>query len=98
MKYRSQRHAIRTSIVLTARGMGRHFTHLNISRTGAGIFGSKKLNVGEGVTLNYPNCAIDAVVKWTDDRHVGVAFKSDLGPENLNSILKKSAAAAKRAQ
>jgi len=90
MKYRAPRHPTRSSVVLTARGIGRYFIVTNVSCSGAGIVGDKELNVGQGVTLNYSGGKVNATVKWTDKRNAGIAFERELNTENLNSIIAKS--------
>ena len=90
MKYRAPRHPTRSSVVLTARGIGRYFIVTNVSCSGAGIVGDKELNVGQGVTLNYSGGKVNATVKWTDKRNSGIAFDHELDTENLNSIIATS--------
>ena len=78
MRPRAQRHTTHSPIVLTARGMGRHFTVTNISKSGAGLTGEKHLRVGEDVILNYAGGRINAIVKWANLCQAGVAFEREI--------------------
>ena len=87
MQRRAHRHPTRSAIILTSRGMGRHFTVTNVSKSGAGITGEKPLRIGEGVILNYAGGRIDAVVKWAHQTNAGVAFSRDLADEDLSLLI-----------
>ncbi len=87
MRPRATRHPTCSSIVLTSRGMGRHFTVTNVSKTGAGLSGEKQLSVGEGVTLNYTGGRINATVKWAKQDQAGVAFEHELGRDALQKLM-----------
>ena len=90
MQPRAPRHTTRAPIVLTVRGMGRHFTVLNVSQTGAGLTGGKNLSVGESVILNHAGGWINATVKWVNQSEVGVAFDREADTEDLYQLVHSS--------
>ncbi len=84
---REPRHPLHASIILTARGFGRHFIVRNVSRSGAGIEGEKMLAVGERVTLNFRDSRVNGTVRWADRRKAGVAFERQLDDGVLHSLI-----------
>ena len=84
---REPRYPTHSSIILTARGFGRHFVVENVSKSGAGLVGEKRLRVGEPVTLNLRGKRIDGTVRWVSNRKAGVAFKDPLDDTAFKSLI-----------
>ncbi|MEL6959364.1 MAG: PilZ domain-containing protein [Pseudomonadota bacterium] len=84
---REERYPTHTSIILSARGLGRHFTVKNVSKSGAGLEGQKQLRIGERVTLNFRDRHLDGTVRWADTGAVGIAFEERLDDAGLTMLL-----------
>lgn len=84
---RETRHPTHASIIVSARGFGRHFVVTNVSKTGAAIQGKKELRVGEKVTLNVKNRRVSGVVRWSENCQAGIAFERRLDESSMDILL-----------